>query len=325
MNAIVGTSLWACAIHKRIARVAVRNSTVLITGPTGTGKELIARAIHAQSGRRDGPLVAVNCAAVPAELFAAEMFGYVKGAFTGAVCDALGQFRAAEGGTLFLDEIGDLRLDLQVKLLRAIQERAVTPLGDHRSIRVDVRIIAATNRDLSREVAAGRFRNDLYYRLNVLTLATTPLNQRPEDVAPLCRCFLKRWADDNKRPAKCLSVEAVEALMACEWPGNVRQLQNVLERVMAFSDGQEITDADVLAALEADNPPAIAARIGIGSEPRPPATPYEDRGMKDPHTSPTRAPCVAWSTRAPCLRVGLVLIDFAARVKAVTHRLLPMG
>ncbi|MFZ1934483.1 MAG: sigma-54 dependent transcriptional regulator [Thermoguttaceae bacterium] len=258
MYAILGNSSWACEIRRSIERAANVQSTVLIVGPSGTGKELIARAIHQQSRRSAGPSVAIDCTSVPAGLFASQLFGHVKGAFSGASCDTLGSFRAADGGTIFLDEIGELGLDLQAQLLRVIQERAVTPVGHHRSLPVDVRIIAATNRDLNGDVAAGRFRLDLYYRLNVVKLTTTPLSSRPEDIEPLCHGFLERWSIENGLPYRRLSAASLQMLMDYDWPGNVRQLQNVLERATVFSDGKEIAAEDVMAALESDLAPATA-------------------------------------------------------------------
>ncbi len=250
MKRIIGVSPWAEYVRSTVFKLAPHRSTVLITGPSGTGKELIAQAIHARSPRAAGPLVPVDCAAVPANLFAAQLFGYVKGAFSGANCDTLGCFRAADGGTIFLDEIGELSLEVQSQLLRVVQERIVVPLGSHRGIPVDVRLIAATNRDLAQEVRAGRFRLDLYCRLNVVHIITAPLRERPEDIKPLSAEFLDRLGVESGLGRKRLSAAALRLLASCSWPGNVRQLQNILERAALFADAEEIGKADLLPLLD---------------------------------------------------------------------------
>jgi DNA-binding NtrC family response regulator len=221
-------------------RVAAHDTGVLITGPSGTGKELIARALHAHSPRREAPFVAVDCAALPGELFASQMFGHLKGAFTGAHYAALGAFRAAEGGTIFLDEIGELDLTVQAKLLRSIQERTVVPLGSHQGVPINVRIVAATNRDLAEEVRRQRFREDLYYRINVVALATAPLAERREDIEPLARYFLHKLSIDHGLPLKWLTPAAANLVRAFDWPGNVRELFNELERTVVLWDGDAI-------------------------------------------------------------------------------------
>lgn len=261
INTIVGESAWAVALRRSIRRVAPGSSTVLIAGPSGTGKELIGRALHDESSRAQGPLIAVDCTSIPATLFPSQLFGHVKGAFSGADCDTLGSFRAADGGTVFLDEIGELGAELQSQLLRVIQERAVIPVGSHHSIPLDVRILTATSRDLAHEVESGRFRLDLYYRLNVIRITTTPLSQRPEDIAPLCRSFLNRWSIENGLPLRRLSAPALRLLMECPWPGNVRQLQNVLERAVVLGDREEISAEDVLDVMEPGGWPAIAGQV----------------------------------------------------------------
>jgi DNA-binding NtrC family response regulator len=262
MCAIVGNSPWANAVRRLIQRIANSQSTVLIVGPSGTGKELIAGTIHQESRRGAGPFIPVDCTSIPASLFPSQLFGHVKGAFSGADCDTLGCFRAADGGTIFLDEIGELGCELQAQLLRVIQQRTVIPVGAHRGIPVDVRIIAATSRDLPREVDAGHFRLDLYYRLNVIKLATIPLSHRPEDIEPISHGFLDRWSIENGLPRCRLSTAAIDLLRACDWPGNVRQLQNMLERIAVFADGEVITQEQILESLEADESPAIAGQIG---------------------------------------------------------------
>lgn len=238
--AIVGASAWADGIRRQALRAADCPSNVLITGPTGTGKEVIARAIHAESPRAGKPFIPVDCGAIPAALFSSHLFGHLKGAFTGAEYAALGCFRAADGGTIFLDEIGELEAEMQTKLLRVLQQRTVCPVGGHQEIPIDVRVLAATHRDLPREVRAGRFREDLYYRLNVVSLRTAPLRERPEDIAEIARHFLGKLSVNHGLPAKRLSEEAVLRLQQCDWPGNVRQLENVLERAAFSSQGPVI-------------------------------------------------------------------------------------
>ena len=328
VSMIVGNSPWARTVRRSIKRIASGQSTVMIAGPSGTGKELIARAIHEQSPRAASPLVVVDCASIPTTLFASQLFGHVKGAFSGADCDTLGSFRAAAGRTVFLDELGELPLELQSQLLRVIQERAVMPVGSHRGIPVDVRIVAATNRELSREVEARRFRLDLYYRLNVVRLTTTPLRERPEDIEPLCHCFLDRWSIENGLPRRWLSPAAVRLLMACDWPGNVRQLQNVLERAAVFADDEEITPQQLEEFLEPEMRPAIAGSIGQREE-----TDAADRRLCG-DCDPARPACMcggdAWPTMAECecrlIRATLERAFYnqsaAARLLGVDWRLL---
>lgn len=237
---IVGTSAPTDRLRADISRVAPFDSSVLITGPSGSGKELVARALHAQSSRAAGLFIPVDCASLLGELMASQLFGHVEGAFTGASYAALGCFRAADRGTIFLDEIGELELPLQARLLRTVQERVVTPVGSHEGQPVDVRIVAATNRDLKQEVAAGRFREDLYYRLNVVSIGTLPLRDRKDDIPELAQSFLLSLAQQGL-PRCTLSPGAFEALQNFHWPGNVRQLKNFLEQAVIASDTELLT------------------------------------------------------------------------------------
>ncbi len=240
LERIAGVSAWADQVRRAIELVAAHQSSVLILGPSGTGKELIARAIHSCGKRAAKPFIPVDCAVTTGTLFASHMFGHVKGSFTGATSSTLGCFRAAEGGTIFLDELGEMELELQAKLLRVLQQRTVVPVGSHDEVPVDVRVVAATNRDLGLEVKEGRFREDLYYRLNVVTIRTLPLKERPEDVPVLASRYLAELAARHGMPMCTLSPAAIEILQAYSWPGNVRELENVLERAVMFSSGDEI-------------------------------------------------------------------------------------
>ena len=240
MERIIGLSQWTQSVRAKIGQVARFSSSVLITGPSGTGKELIARSIHERSSRCARPFVPVDCAAIPGSLFSSQLFGHVRGAFTGASADSLGCFRAAEGGTIFLDEVGELDLELQAKLLRVIQERQVTPLGSYQPLPIDVRIVAATNRDLQQEVAAGNFRLDLFYRLDVVSVESAPLHQRPDDIVPLAGFFLEAICQDYELPVKRFTPAAIRMMQAYEWPGNVRQLQNIVERSVVLCDSLDI-------------------------------------------------------------------------------------
>ncbi|WP_437737032.1 sigma-54-dependent transcriptional regulator [Sorangium sp. So ce1335] len=233
------------AIFKTIAKVAEYKTTALITGESGVGKELVARAIHRRSGRRGGPFVAVNCGAIPENLLESELFGYKRGAFTDAMNDRAGLFEQANHGTLLLDEIGELPLSLQVKLLRVLQEETIRRLGDNRDIKVDVRILAATHRDLSAETQAGRFREDLFYRINVLPIAIPPLRERREDIPILLDHFLARNNARFGMNIRGFEPEARRLLLEYRWPGNVRELENTVERAMVLCEGERIGEADL--------------------------------------------------------------------------------
>lgn len=237
---IVGSSPALSAVLQKVRLVASTDSSVLILGETGTGKELIARALHSSSGRKDRPLIKVNCAALPAGLIESELFGHERGAFTGATERRIGRFELANGGTVFLDEIGEMPPDVQVKLLRVLQEREFERVGGHQTIKVDVRVIAATNRDLAREVAEGVFRQDLYYRLNVFPLQLPPLRKRPDDIALLTHFFVRRYTSKIGRKITGVPKETMERLFSYPWPGNVRELENVIERAVILSSGPDL-------------------------------------------------------------------------------------
>jgi two-component system nitrogen regulation response regulator GlnG len=241
---LVGRSPELLEIFKTIGRVAARDISVLITGESGTGKELVARAIHAASGRAEAPFVAVNTAAIPRELLESELFGHEKGAFTGALASRTGRFRDASGGTLFLDEIGDMSVDLQAKLLRVLQSGEVTPVGARETQRVDVRIIAATHRDLDAEIAAGAFREDLLYRLRVVPVHIPALRERRDDVRVLAEHFVARYATELSGGARIIADETIEQLERYDWPGNVRELENAVKRALVLSSGEVLTPED---------------------------------------------------------------------------------
>ena len=234
---IIGQSRAWRQITKQTEMVAPTDATVLVLGETGTGKELIARELHRRSRRKDKPLVWVNCACIPKELYESEFFGHARGAFTSAVKDRVGRFEAAAGGTLFLDEIGEIPLELQSKLLRVLQEKCYERVGEDRTRRADVRIVAATNRDLKKEVAAGRFREDLYYRLNVFPIKVLPLRDRKDDIPLLASYFIETSVKELGCPRPRLTTAGIETLQAYDWPGNIRELRNVIERAAIFAQG----------------------------------------------------------------------------------------
>jgi sigma-54 specific flagellar transcriptional regulator A len=245
---IIGKSAPTQALLGLVKVLANSHSTVLITGESGTGKELVAQALHRQSPRRQGPFIPINCGAIPRDLLESELFGHRKGAFTGAVADRIGRFEMADGGTLFLDEIGDLPLDMQVKLLRVLQDRAIQPVGAARMVPLDVRVVAATHKDLAAGVTDGRFREDLYYRLNVLPCHTTPLRERTEDIQDLLDFYAARHALDGQDPIR-FSADLLEALLGYAWPGNVRELSNLVDRFTTLFPGRRVSLAEIPQAM----------------------------------------------------------------------------
>jgi transcriptional regulator with GAF, ATPase, and Fis domain len=238
---IIGDSQAMRGVYRLARLVAPSRASVLLVGETGTGKELVARAIHRLSPRADGPYVRVNCGALAESLLESELFGHVKGAFTGALDNKTGRFEAAHGGTIFLDEISSMSAKLQVKLLRDLQERELERVGESRTIHVDTRVIAATNQFLEDEIEAGRFRDDLYYRLNVMPIFLPPLRERREDIPALARFFLERYSEENHRDAPKLPAEVLKILMTHDWPGNVRELENCIERAVVLANGVKLT------------------------------------------------------------------------------------
>ncbi|MDR2055862.1 MAG: sigma-54 dependent transcriptional regulator [Desulfovibrio sp.] len=251
---MIGQSTTLASVFKVLGKVAPTDSTVLVTGESGTGKELLVRALHANSRRAAKPFVPINCGAIPKELLESELFGHEKGAFTHAIRSRPGRFELADGGTVFLDEIGEMDLSLQVKILRVLQEKEIERVGGNGAKKVDVRIVAATNRDLENEVAAGHFREDLYYRLNVIPLHLPPLRERGGDVLLLARNFLERFCGKKSRALLKFAPVVEKILTAYDWPGNVRELENVMERLSILTDGDVVQPADM--------PPKILDRLG---------------------------------------------------------------
>jgi two-component system, NtrC family, response regulator HydG len=248
-HSLVGTSAAMRRVYELVAKVAKSDATVLITGETGTGKELVARAVHFNGARGKRPFVAINCAALTETLLETELFGHERGAFTGAVAQKKGKLEMADGGTLFLDEVGELAQSLQSKLLRAVQLREFERVGGTRPVRIDVRFIAATNRSLQEDVAAGRFRRDLYHRLHVVEIHMAPLRERREDIAGLTSHFVERFARKSVRPIRGISPEALKYLMAYDWPGNIRELENTIERAVVLGTADHIMRDDLPDAL----------------------------------------------------------------------------
>ena len=262
---IVGSSSSLQKVLAAIEKVAFTDSTVLITGETGTGKELVARAIHRRSQRSERALVKVNCAALPAELIASELFGHEKGAFTGALQQRIGRFEAANGGTIFLDEIAELSPEIQVSLLRVLQEREFERVGGNRTIKTDVRVIAATNKDLRREVNEGRFRMDLFYRLNVFPVHVPPLRERVHDIPVLADYFAARFAARTGKKLRQIEKQSLSAMQQYSWPGNIRELQNVIERCVILAEGEVLKVEPSM--LMQDSPAVAAAPLSTSSEP----------------------------------------------------------
>ena len=311
-RAIVATSDDMIALLELLERTAAFKSTVLVTGESGTGKEVIARAIHSQSPRRNEPFVAVNCGAIPENLLESELFGHVKGAFTGASRAKRGLFAEADKGTLFLDEIAELPSSLQVKLLRAIQEEEIRPVGETKSHEIDVRVIAATARNLEDEIVAGRFREDLFYRLNVVRLEVPSLRARRQDVPLLVDHFLSRLRNELGKNIRSVSDEALDLLVAYHWPGNVRELENMIERAMILTDGESIE----VAAL----PPAILAASEFPASGEP-----ERAALTDTDESFSLKPA-RQAFEAKLIRRALARTDgnrtHAARLLEISHRAL---
>jgi DNA-binding NtrC family response regulator len=275
---LVGSGAAMRKVFATIRKVAETDLTVLIRGESGTGKELVAQALHEHSARKQGPFVAVNCAAISRELVESELFGHEKGAFTGAEARRVGRFEAAEGGTIFLDEIGDMAAETQAKVLRVLQERSFERVGGSKPLAVDVRVVAATHRDLEREVAEGRFREDLYYRLKVVEIEMPPLRERSEDLAALATRFLDQLAERHGRARRRLSAAALAALSRHAWPGNVRELRNVVERAAVLASGEEIEVEDLAlpAARESAGPaPEGLAGLPFGEAKRSAAAQFE--------------------------------------------------
>ncbi len=271
---IIGHSPAMQQVFTRLEKIVHTDSTILILGESGTGKELVAKAIHFNGSRRNQPFIAINCGAIPSELLESELFGHVRGAFTGAVADKPGKFELANGGTVFLDEIGTMPAPLQMKLLRVLQEQEIERVGGSRRIKLDVRVISATNADLEKDVREGRFREDLYYRLNVIPIQLPPLRERREDIPLLVRHFLQKTCREMGRPLMSVTPKAMQALENHDWPGNVRELENVIERTVALTDGEQIDHPDL--------PQAIAGKASLDPATDTPSLRLPDAGIDMP-------------------------------------------
>lgn len=260
LRTIVGSSPAMERVFQVVRKVADTEASVLITGESGTGKELVARSIHAHSYRKNGPFIAINCAAIPRDLLESELFGHVKGAFTGAIKDKTGRFQLAEGGTLFLDEVGELPVELQPKLLRALQEKIIEPVGGTKSLKLDVRIVSATNLDIEKAIADGTFREDLYYRLSVIPLHLPPLRERQQDIPLLLKYFCGKYKEEKVAFDK----QSLEMLIAYPWPGNVRELENSVERMLIMRNNDIISPDDLPDKIRSGSVSPSAAGIGVG-------------------------------------------------------------
>jgi DNA-binding NtrC family response regulator len=314
---IIGTSAALKFVLNRVAIVAPADSTVLILGETGTGKELVARAIHLRSQRSSRPLVCVNCAAIQASLIASELFGHEKGAFTGALQQRLGRFELAEGGTIFLDEVGDLPAETQIALLRVLQEREFERVGGNHPVRADVRVIAATNRDLHAAMLAGTFRSDLFYRLNVFPIEVPPLRKRKEDIPLLVEHFIRLHAVRAGRTIRGADKKTLEMLQAYSWPGNVRELQNVIERSVLACDTEELS-------VEESWFPRQSAQAGPASEPFAGELVKQERGMIETALAETRGKVSGPSGAAA--KLGLRPSTLESRIRSLKidkHRFRP--
>jgi len=306
---ILGDSAAVRKLKEQIAVAAPSNGWALITGENGTGKELVARQIHCQSRRADGPFVEVNCAAIPEELIESELFGHEKGAFTGAIARKRGRFELAHGGTLFLDEIGDMSLLTQAKVLRILQERTFERVGGTETLEVDVRVIAATNKNLEQEIAEGRFREDLYYRLNVIPFHVPPLRERSEDVAILARSFVEEFCAESGTRPKELSDAALERLRRHAWPGNVRELRNLMERVVILTPGERI---------DAEDLPATLGLTAAGNG-RPPASLEQARREFEREFLRARLAEHDWNISRTAEAIGIARESLSRKIKS--HRL----
>ena len=312
---IVGTSSALQTVLSRISKVAPSDSTVLITGETGTGKELVARAIHRRSRRSGRAFVSVNCAAIPRDLILSELFGHEKGAFTGAMQRRLGRFEMADGGTIFLDEVGELSPDTQIALLRVLQEREIERVGGGQPIRVDVRAIAATNRDLKAAVANGTFRQDLFYRLNVFPIEVPPLRERKDDILMLVEYFTQRYATRAGKHIHLIDKKTLELLQSYDWPGNIRELQNVIERSVILSSGEALSVDEMWLSKETSQPVTPASRVEASPRLNRVAAPRSEREIIEAALAETRGRLSGPSGAAT--KLGIPPSTLANRIKAL--------